>query len=98
MTRHRMTISILLFLGTALALTALTALARGGTGAVSWWVIAGGGGPADGDDVSINDTLGQPVVGRSAGGNVFLTAGYWSGPVPESGYTCYLPVVLRVGP
>ncbi len=52
-----------------------------GTPAVDWWVIAGGGGPSSGGgDISLNDTLGQPVIGSAAGsGDVALVDGYWPG-------------------
>jgi len=54
------------------------ALAQGGGPAVSWWVISGGGAPSSGGNVTLNDTLGQPVVGPSSGGDVALRAGYWA--------------------
>jgi hypothetical protein len=52
------------------------ALAAGGE-AINWWVLSGGGGPALGGNVTLNTTLGQPVAGPSAGGDVALGAGYW---------------------
>jgi hypothetical protein len=55
------------------------ALAHGGAPAIEWWAIAGGGAPASGSDVSLNDTLGQPIVGSSSGSEVSLGAGYWYG-------------------
>ena len=51
--------------------------ALGGAPAVPWAVIAGGGAPSSGTGVTLNDTLGQPVVGPVGGGNVSLAAGYW---------------------
>ncbi len=35
--------------------------------AVDWWVIAGGGAPSSGTGVTLNDTLGQPVIGQATG-------------------------------
>jgi hypothetical protein len=78
----------------ALVLGALAA-ARGplgqalaqGSAAVNWWVVAGGGAPSTGGGVTMNDTLGQPVIGPSSGGTVSLAAGYWypgSGPTAVS--------------
>jgi hypothetical protein len=49
------------------------------TPAVDWWVIAGGGGPSSNGSLSLNDTLGQPVIGSASGGNVTLVDGYWPG-------------------
>lgn len=43
---------------------------------VDWWVIANGGGPTTGGNVTVNDTLGQPIIG-TAGGSAALSAGYW---------------------
>lgn len=44
--------------------------------AINWWVIAGGGGPASGANVTVDSTFGQPVAGKSSGGSVALSAGY----------------------
>ena len=66
----------------AAALTLLLTAAEGTlaqTGPeVPWWIIAGGGneGGGGGGAVIVNDTLGQPVVGRADGGTVALDAGY----------------------
>ena len=68
---------------------------------VDWWVIAAGGGPGTGSDhVTLDATLGQPVIGPSAGPHVMLGDGYWH-EVPEPpapAYHIYLPVVLREAP
>ena len=72
-------------------------LAQGSGPAVEWWVVAEGGASARGEDghVTLRDTLGQPIVGPSVGtgGQVALSAGYWTGAVPL--HRVYLPVVLR---
>ena len=46
---------------------------------VEWWVIGGGGARLSGGDVTLNDTLGQPMSGPATGGGdvTMLTAGYW---------------------
>ncbi len=44
---------------------------------VNWWVFAGGGAPSSGGAVTMNDTLGQPVIDLAQGGTVSLQAGYW---------------------
>ncbi len=54
------------------------AAAQGGP-AVEWWVISGGGAPSSGTGVTLNDTLGQPVIDLSSGAGVSLAAGYWVG-------------------
>ena len=71
------------------------ALAQGSMPAINWWVIAGSGGPSSGGGVSLNDTLGQPVIGPSSSGNVSLAAGYWYST--STTYTVYLPMVVRNG-
>jgi uncharacterized repeat protein (TIGR01451 family) len=53
------------------------ALARAAVPEIGWWVLGSGGAPSSGGDVTLNDTLGQPVIGPSSGGDVSLHAGYW---------------------
>lgn len=63
----------------ALAIVGI-ALAQGSGAAIGWQVLSGGGAPSSGGNVTLNDTLGQPVIGPSSGGgNVALGAGYWYG-------------------
>jgi len=69
--------------GTALAVVGVLlgaggVLAQSGP-AVEWWLIAGGGGPASGTGMALNDTLGQPIIGPASGVTVDLSAGYWVG-------------------
>ncbi|MBU0492844.1 MAG: hypothetical protein KKB13_13430, partial [Chloroflexi bacterium] len=77
----------------ALVLAAGAVLAEGGAAALDWWVIAGGGAPATGSGVALNDTLGQPIVGLSSGGSgpgaVSLGAGYWYGAAPATAVTLH---------
>jgi len=56
-----------------------------GTATINRWVISGGGAPSSGGNVTLNDSLGQPIVGPSSGGNVWLGAGYWGGGAVEEG-------------
>ena len=69
-----------------------------GTATINRWVISGEGAPSSGGSVALNDTLGQPVIGPSSGGDVSLQAGYWGAgaveegpppppPIPVGGYT-----------
>ena len=72
-------------------MSAIAVLAINGT-AVDWWVMSGGGASSSGDSVTMNGTLGQPLVGLSSGGDVSLEAGYW---VAGAEYTFYFPLVMR---
>ena len=61
------------------------------------WVLGSGGEPSSGGNISLIDTIGQPVIGPSSGGDVSLQAGYWVGrsSVIEEETLVYLPLVLR---
>jgi len=73
----------------------IAVLAIDGT-VVDWWAMASGGAPSSGDSITMNGTLGQPLVGLSTGGDVVLSAGYWvAGAVASAEYLVYLPVVMR---
>ena len=73
----RILIPLLVALLATLTLTGL-ALAVNGP-AVEWQVLAGGGAPSSGGNITLNDTLGQSIIGESSGGNSPLGAGYWYG-------------------
>ncbi len=75
--QRRFSLFLLLIWG-GLVVTAGIALAASGP-AVDWQVTAGGGAPAAGGNVTLNDTLAQPIIGASSGGTVGLSAGYWVG-------------------
>ncbi len=94
-------ISLLAVLLVAMALTGI-ALAQLDSGpAVVWQIISGGGGPSSGapamgGSVTANDTLGQPFIGLSSGGDITLSAGYWHSQVPTvAGYKIYLPLTIK---
>ena len=72
-------------------MSAINVLATDGT-VMDWWVVASGGGPSSSGSVTMNSTLGQPLVGQSSGGSVSLSAGYWTTIVE---YITNLPLVLR---
>ena len=59
-----------------LGLGAAVTLAQGGE-TIDWWVTASGGVGSSVGDVTMNDTIGQPLAGPSAGTGVSLSAGYW---------------------
>jgi len=67
-----------------------------GTIAIEWWAFGGGGGPATAGMITLNDTLGQPVIGPSSSDSLSLGAGYWYGAAVE--YRLYLPLVLLESP
>ncbi len=87
----------LLALGLIIAalLVAASVLASSAGPAVDWWIVSGGGGSAPGGNVTLNATLGQPIVGASAGNDITLNAGYWYGGAATPQYRIYLPVVQR---
>jgi hypothetical protein len=57
------------------------------------WVISGGGGRATVGSISLDDTIGQWVVGSAKSGSLRLSPGFWGGGWDGS-YAIYLPVVL----
>jgi hypothetical protein len=62
--------------------------------AIGWWVLGSGGGPSSGSTITLDGTLGQPVVGVSTNGVTTLSAGYWfAGHV--SGNATFLPLIMR---
>ena len=63
-----------------------------GTPEIGRWVLGGGGGPSTGGNVSLWGVLGQPVTGRSTGGNIVLKSGFRFG---GGAHRVYVPVVLR---
>jgi len=74
-------------------LLAGAALAQG-TPAIPWSVIGGGGGHAEGGAIiSLDSTIGQPIVGQVSNLPYDLCAGYWCGAAAQ--YRVYLPLVLR---
>jgi hypothetical protein len=69
------------------------ALAQLAAPVVERWVVASGGGVASGGNVAIQDTLGQPIVGSSTGGQIDIESGFWnSTPVV---YRMFMPWVSR---
>lgn len=65
----------------ALLLAALAA-AQGDSPAVDWWVIAGGGRSSSSAGLEFRDTIGQPIIGTSAAGEISVQAGYWHKAMP----------------
>jgi hypothetical protein len=60
------------------------------------WVLGGGASDSAGGAVTMRGTLGQPVVGVVASGEVTLGQGFWyGGGIPEYDHHTYLPLVQR---
>jgi hypothetical protein len=76
MNKRRMLILAAALLG---GLALATGVLAQGTVSVDWWVVAGGGGASSADEVVVNSTLGQPIIGASGEKPVALGAGYWYG-------------------
>jgi hypothetical protein len=56
------------------------------------WVISSGATEAASGDISLNATLGQPIIGEVSNGEVTLGQGYWYG---GDGYRVYLPLIQK---
>ena len=57
-------------------------------------IISGGASASAGGGISMQATLGQPVVGVISGGDVTLEQGFWHSVVAVV-YQVFLPLVLR---
>ena len=64
-----------------------------GLPAIDWDVIGGGGGHAEAGIYTLDNTIGQAVVGTASGGGSELCSGFWCGTAVE--YLIHLPLVLR---
>jgi hypothetical protein len=53
--------------------------------------VASVGEPSSADGISMNATLGQPLIGKSAGGDISLSAGFWGA---GGKYSTYLPLIM----
>jgi len=62
--------------------------------AVSWSVVAGGGGTSTGGVYHVSGTAGQADAGRQTGGGYSLGGGFWSGLV-QALHTLFLPLTRR---
>jgi hypothetical protein len=82
---------LMLALALLLLVTGL-ALANGGVERPRQ-VLGGGASDSAAGDVSLQATLGQPVMGVVSGGDVTLEQGFWYSATPE--YSIYLPLVIR---
>ena len=79
-------ITVLLFSGIAMA--------QAGFPAIDRWVIGAGGGNTNKEGIaSVDGTFGQPIIGKSSGGVVAISAGFWTTPVDD--YDLFLPHIVR---
>jgi hypothetical protein len=66
-------------LAALILLPTLTSAQSGGSFALSWSTIDGGGGTSSGGQFALSGTIGQPDAGVLTGGNFKLEGGFWSG-------------------
>ena len=87
--RHKHKLLLAVLFACALGLALAVAVWANATPAIEWWVFGSGGVPSSSAAVSMEDTLGQPVIGPSSGGDVALQAGFWQevAALPELGAT-----------
>lgn len=68
----------------------------GGTPAIDWYVIGGGGGVRDHSaPYALDGTIGQPVVGMATDTGFEICSGFWCGVAVR--YSIYLPLAARDG-
>ncbi len=92
---RKFTYGFLLLLSLAILLTVSVAVLAANGFEIQRWVIAGGGGPAQGGDYMLNASVGQAVVGGIANTPYELCAGFWCGMdgIDEQvSYSVYLPL------
>ena len=57
------------------------------------WVLGSGASDASAGDVTLQSTLGQPIVGGISGGDITLEQGFWHGSSNQ--HDIYLPLILK---
>ncbi len=60
-----------------LLLVGVGAVAYASTNQLTKDVVAAGGGFVSAGDVTIEDTIGQPVIGEAAAGDILIESGFW---------------------
>jgi hypothetical protein len=85
---------LLLLLSAAVGLMS-EAMAVPAATTVEQWVVAAGGGHAEGAPYSLDGTVGQAVVGSSSQTSYGLCSGFWCGVRGYLGESVFLPVVVR---
>jgi hypothetical protein len=113
--KHRRAIVGIIALAVSLSLGSSLAVAQTGINPALIWHITGSGGqPVSEAEVTLNGTIGQPVVGTSTAPGVSLSAGPWRAPAPaqprndppdpspmpqdDENVLLYLPLVVSAAP
>ncbi|HQK88700.1 MAG TPA: hypothetical protein PLU25_13840, partial [Acidobacteriota bacterium] len=96
MNRRRYSCELILLLALALATVVVAATGppkqkavQADTYAIDWWTVAGGGGASSGGPYLVEGTIGQPVVGISAGNEYSLASGFWL-PLEQTLYAAHV--------
>jgi hypothetical protein len=74
---NAMKIKLALLLTILICLLVVGAVVATSAPNASWNVMAGGGGKSTSGNIVLQDTIGQPIIGSSSGGNINLNAGFW---------------------
>ncbi|MBN2002231.1 MAG: hypothetical protein JXA21_02640 [Anaerolineae bacterium] len=90
--KRKLIILIVVLCG-SLALMGTIAVAAFQAPAVVWDVIGSGGGHLEQGNLSLDYTLGQPVVGQGSSGDTALCIGFWCGGTAER--YLYLPLIMK---
>ena len=87
---------VILFLAIGLLLavgTSGTEAQSGGSYALTWFTVDGGGGSSSGGNYALAGTMGQPDAGSLSGGSYALSGGFW--PAAAGNYKVYLPLIRK---
>jgi hypothetical protein len=71
----------------------MTPVLAAGDSEISWYVIGGGGGPAESSVYTLNGTIGQSLVGISSDSDRELCSGFWC--LSLQWVKVYLPIIFR---
>lgn len=83
---------VITFLAVLISLVVTPVLAAG-TKEINWYVIAGGGGPAESGNYTLNSTIGQPFVGMYTANDYDLCSGFWC--MTLQWVKIFLPIIFR---
>lgn len=67
----------------------------GGTFAIPWWSVDGGGGDSSGHTFRIRGTIGQPDAGQLSGSTYGIYGGFWGPLAATTPSDQYLPFILN---
>ena len=86
---------ILILMLVVVLILAATSVALADNVEMPGWVLGSGASESAALNISLRATLGQPVVGIVAAGDVSLGQGFWHGGVAVTVQNIYLPMVIR---